>query len=72
MTYTIERNIPLPDWQPRAKYPFAEMRPGDSILFRDPEDHPKVLNAAYGFARRHNWKMVTRQTEDGLRIWRME
>jgi hypothetical protein len=70
MSYTVDRAVPLPDWAPRSRYPFAKMQIGDSILFRDPDEQERVLNAAYSFARRHGWKFVTRQTEDGMRIWR--
>ncbi len=72
MTYTIESNIPVPEMPPRSKYPWGKLHPGDSILFPDPSTYAKVLNAVYGYARRNGWKIVTRQTEEGLRIWRIE
>lgn len=72
MAYSIQMNVPIPEMPARSKYPWARMQPSDSILFDDPREYERVLNAAYGYARRNGWKITTRVAPDGLRIWRIE
>lgn len=67
--YKIEDNIPPPP--PRAHFPFAKMKVGQSI--RVPEKEAKRARAsAYETGRRRGWKFVTRTNAKGVRIWRIK
>jgi hypothetical protein len=72
MTFKIDTDVPLPLLTGRMKYPWNSLTPGDSVLFEVPAEYPRILNAAYGYARRNNWKITTHVGPEGLRIWRME
>lgn len=67
----VESGIPLPD---RArvrspKYPFDEMKVGDSFLI--PGDVKKPTLIALAARKRHRPKLFTvRETSEGFRIWR--
>lgn len=71
MSYTIEKDIPLPEHRGRPnKYPFPDMDVGDS--FAVPLDEvSSVRNAAYAWAFRHDWKLAVRKTDEGARCWRI-
>jgi len=74
MTYQIERDIEIP---PRggAKYPWAEMEPGDSILVDEP--YTKGRGSAAGSSasswvkRNHpEWSTLTRRIDEKtVRVW---
>jgi hypothetical protein len=67
--FKIERNIPIPA---RRKYPFSEMKPGDSFLLHNARR--STVNArAVGFAKRKNppWRFSIRNTPKGCRCWRV-
>ncbi len=67
MTIKIESGIPMP-----AKFPFAEMKLGDSFLV--PESTSRNVVTVY--ARRHaiktGMKFTIRQTPEGYRCWRIK
>lgn len=66
--YKIEKGVPIPmNW--RTKYPFAEMRPGDSF-----KGSQKVVSAVSYWAKRHpgKGKFTCRREGDGYRVWRIE
>ena len=67
MSIKIESGIPMP-----AKFPFAEMKVGDSFLV--PEGTSKNVVGVY--ARRHaiktGTKFTIRKTPEGYRCWRIE
>lgn len=68
MSFQIETNIPVQ--ASRANYPFARMRVGDSFLADGP-DAKKVQVAAYKWAKVNQKKMLCRNVEGGIRIWRI-
>ena len=78
--FKVEKGFALPqDAGGRApKYPFAQMKVGDSFLAPVPEGEPailvqkRVLRAANAFKTRHQSRAVftTRQTDEGIRCWR--
>jgi hypothetical protein len=77
MTFKVEANVPLD--QPKLgsaarKYPFNEMKPGDSFLINGGADPKKVAGAATSFGRANNrgWKFATRNTPEGYRCWRVK
>lgn len=83
MKFKIER-VPLPDdahiypqtpgrgGQPE-KYPWLEMRPGDSIWV--PLSRSTVLNALRVWLARHpeeHWRYAAKDERNGTRVWRLE
>lgn len=71
MTIKIDKNIPLPTSGRNAKYPFADMKPGDSFLSTDPAKEAATRRAASVWADRNNAKMTCRKVDGGLRVWRV-
>ena len=64
MSYVIEKNVPLP--ASRGKYPFREMKVGDSFVAEE-----KVRGAAQAFSSRvEGFKFLVRKEGDKVRIWR--
>jgi hypothetical protein len=69
----IEKNVPAPSQNGAgrpAKYPFAQMQPGDSIFV------PGLKTAPGGTMTKHimlhpGQKFATRKEEGGMRIWRI-
>lgn len=72
MNIKIEKAIPIPVGKARGrkpKYPFGEMKVGDS--FQVPLSNGRtVVNSAQAYGFRNNMKFVSRQTGKMLRIWR--
>lgn len=69
----IERGIQIPAvYGQYSKYPFGQMRVGDS--FQIPDDQQAVRQAASQYARRHNkaMKFSVRKYEDHYRCWRVK
>jgi len=76
--YEIDKKTPTPPAQKGRypKYPFAEMKVGDSILIKGEKynDMPILAarRSAYFYAERHEgYKFQTNLTDAGLRIWRI-
>ena len=68
----IDKGIPFHARTPRSKYPFADMEPGDSILF---QERPKAESARISSRRfmalnQPTWVFEMRRVEDGWRLWR--
>lgn len=64
----IESKIPIP-----KKYPFAEMKVGDSFAVPENVKRPTVSVSAKRFGEKHGMKFVTRLMPDRtLRCWRTE
>lgn len=80
----IEKNIEYPEYgrgDRRSKYPWAKMKPGDSILFTPQKsENPYRLfrtlansSKYFGEGQFPNWKFRTRrQPDNSIRIWRIE
>lgn len=68
--FAIEKNIPVPDWRVRARYPFKDMQVGDSFLIPQ-GDRKKVYPAASAAGARHGKKFAVRKVDDGVRVWRV-
>lgn len=86
--FEIEKDVPIPETRQGrgSKYPFAEMEVGDSFLV-EPEEDPnlgvvdeeeyakvrgRVSNVAYKYGKDHDKKFTVRQTDEGVRVWRVE
>lgn len=68
----IESTIPAPQVPPRERYPFYDMRVGDSFQVRGQDRIKNARAAAWMFARRHpGVRFTSRKTVDGCRIWRV-
>jgi hypothetical protein len=67
----IERGVTFP--LTRSKYPFADMEPGDSILFQDKARANSARISSLRFVRLHQpaWKFAMRKVEGGWRMWRV-
>jgi hypothetical protein len=78
----IDKNIPLDisktNKGARCKYPFYEMKMGDSFFLEAKEDDiARVRNnisiACNSFKKRHKeYNFAIRTVKDGLRVWRIE
>ncbi len=74
----IETDIPVPERASNigAKYPFADMKVGDSFLVPRINGEPIQMtreraNKAVTYAKRKGGKYCSRSGEDGTRIWRL-
>ncbi len=76
MEFKIDREIKIPNV---GKYPFREMKVGDSFLFN--EDYSrramtKISNAGRNFKNAskdcQHYKFATRKVDNKIRIWRIE
>jgi hypothetical protein len=68
----IDRNVDMPDKRDGAgrKYPWVEMKIGDSFLFPAHVTAPHSM--AIHAARRYERKFSVRKTAEGYRCWRVE
>lgn len=74
----IDKHIPVPQGRAGdpgvAKYPFAEMNIGDSVLFdefKSTSGNCSPATAARVHAHRTGKKFAARKTAEGVRIWRI-
>lgn len=62
----VDKGIPIPN-----KWPFAEMKPGDSFAIPPEIKRHTVAVSAMRYAKRHGMKFTTRKMPDGtFRCWR--
>lgn len=72
--YKIDENVELPPKKSelRRRYPFKEMKVGDSFFISCDDTH-RQQRRVHAAARGHKDKrFVTRQSSDGVRVWRVE
>lgn len=72
-SFKIEHGIPIPRKASsgrRAKYPFADMKPGDSIFL--PGKKVNALGSILTPHRRKGLKFTTRSVDGGVRVWRVK
>lgn len=76
--YEIDKNTPTPPAKKGRypKYPFAEMKIGDSILIKtkrwNSRETLSARRSAHLYGERHEgYKFQTNFTDAGLRIWRV-
>lgn len=77
--FKVEKNIPVSKatWGKIYKYPFREMKIGDSFLlpkkeFATYDQVMKVRTNCCAYGRRNKVKFTVRKTEQGYRIWRIK
>ena len=67
----IEKNVPIPSH--RGKYPFRDMKVGESFYYDNGTSNYQCLyNASRIFCIREkiDWKFTVRKEGEGARIWR--
>lgn len=74
MSFTIEKNVPIPENRGRqagsSKYPFAEMEIGDSFFTQT--KHNSVYVRARQYAKTHTgYAFAVRKEGEGCRVWRI-
>lgn len=70
--YVIEKDIPLPEVEFTTKYPFKDMKVGDSFLVPY-EDGGRIRVACTNMGFKYNMRFATRRMKDkSTRIWRIE
>lgn len=67
----IEKNVPLTVAK-YVSYPFKDMDVGDSFKVDSIESLGKARAAASHYGCRNGKKFITRKSEDGGRVWRIE
>jgi len=75
--YKIESDIPAeaPQRKNESKWDFAKtMRVGDSFLIptKDIKSRNTAHTAVAAIRKRYGFKMTTRMTPEGARVWRVE
>lgn len=72
--FKVESNIEMPSKRAdRVKYPFRQMKIGDSFLIEETSDLEKVRSAASYFGNRNEgFSFSIRKTDAGYRCWRTE
>lgn len=71
MKFHIDKSIPPPTKPALQKYPFPDMKVGDSIFVRG-ESAGNIKKAATVWGHRHNRVFISRREKDGFRIWRTQ
>lgn len=71
----IDKGVPVPEGAGRkGKYPWKDMKVGDSIYGGEGHTRASLLASATGWATRNNptWRFTSRKDGAGYRIWRVE
>lgn len=70
----IERNIPIPDPKrggPRqSKYPWSQMKVGESFLFPETVKKSTAASLVYSAGKSRKRKFSIRTVDNGIRCWR--
>ena len=72
----VEKYIPIPGPGRQSKYPWSDLKPGDSFFVPTTEtDHYRRKNSlngtAYYIEGARNWDLTVRNAPGGLRVWRV-
>ena len=78
--HKIENNVPIPDVHSRIKYPWPEMKVGDSVFIKaEKGETPTRLKAIarssvnyYGSKTGKKFRTRVFSEENGIRVWRRE
>lgn len=69
--FKVEKNISIPETAKKTKYPFGEMKKGDSFKF-PLEMAKKVTSASYHYGKKHDVKFVCKKIGSvSMRCWRV-
>lgn len=71
--FEIDKGVPVPTtYGGRKKYPFGQMKIGDSFLVKGNHDiATRARSAAYVYGHSHKMKFTVRTTKEGARVWRV-
>lgn len=69
--FKIESGIQIVRPGKWRKYPFNEMKPGDSFLLNGSGNRNLIAGAASAFGKVHGQKFSVRKTAEGYRCWRV-
>lgn len=72
MAFNIEKSVPIPTCYGSRKYPFDQMKPGDSFLINGTVSPDTIRQASVSFGRTHDQKFSVRKTPEGHRCWRIK
>jgi hypothetical protein len=75
MDIAVDKKVPMPEHPRReagAKYPWRQMKVGDSFLFPADIKIGKAAALATGFGKAIKGKFSCRTTDEGVRCWRVE
>lgn len=69
--YEIDKGIPIPPRSCASKYPWADMKVGDSFFVPGNKTRCEAVQAAAKYrSQRTAEKYVTRTKPNGVRVWR--
>ena len=76
----IEREVSIPDVHSRIKYPWPEMKVGDSVLIEAEKgerlyDLKRIVGPSaryYGLKTDKHFKTLLSHDENGVRVWRIK
>ncbi len=66
----IEKGVAIPSKTKPCKYPWPQMKVGDSFLVNAPM--PRMINASRAWGQRNKARFVVRQLDNGVRVWRVK
>ena len=70
--YKIDKSVPIPEvaHTKPSKYPFADMKSGDSFFVKGGVS--KRFTSGNSWAKTHGGKFIVRTVTGGIRVWRIE
>jgi hypothetical protein len=68
--FKIESDVPVPVGNTRSKYPWAEMKVGDSF-FVEHGSQNVLSTSGRQYGKFHGGKFSTRREGNGVRVWRI-
>lgn len=67
----IDKGVPMPRMGTKnRRYPWEEMKIGDSFLFPSTKSQSNAYNCAKAASLKTGWKFAVKKTPDGIRCWR--
>ncbi len=75
----IEKNVSIPEVHSKIKYPWPDMKAGDSVFFKaEKGESVQALKRKIGPAARYYGEktgktfrtLIDREVEEGVRVWR--
>ena len=70
MEIKIEKNVPFIGRANNGKFPFYKMEIGDSFSV-GLDNRLSLRSMASTYGRKNGKKFITRQSDDGIRVWRI-
>lgn len=67
----VEQGVALPPAPSNTRYPFAQLKVGDSFFAAADKADSACASVSY-WARKTGFKFTSRSVDGGVRIWRIE